>query len=89
MSSLETPHQFDRPPDRAECSGEATQQRLQARRAGLTRKARRRASSQLCRGALEGIAVDGKEPLMPQVEAYSEVDCKAMWEILGHLRRNH
>ena len=37
----------------------------------------------------KGIAADGKEPLMPQAEAYNEVDCKAMWEILGHLRRNH
>lgn len=39
--------------------------------------------------SVEGIAIGGKEPLMPQVEAYNSIDCKAMWEILGYLRRNH
>ena len=27
--------------------------------------------------------------LMRETEAYNEVDCKAMMEIIGHLRRNH
>ncbi|MCH7945936.1 MAG: hypothetical protein IIC73_07995, partial [Armatimonadetes bacterium] len=35
------------------------------------------------------VALDDKEPLMPEVENYNEVDCKAMWEILRYLRANH
>ena len=35
------------------------------------------------------VALDDKEPLMPEVESYNEVDCKAMWEILRYLRANH
>ncbi|MCH7905626.1 MAG: ribonuclease H-like domain-containing protein [Armatimonadetes bacterium] len=34
-------------------------------------------------------ALDGRDPLMPEVESYNEVDCKAMWEILHYLRSNH
>ena len=38
------------------------------------------------RGVLIGEVLDG---LMAEIEAYNQVDCKAMWEILRHLRANH
>jgi hypothetical protein len=36
----------------------------------------------------EALTVNGKS-LMAEIEAYNEVDCKAMWEILRFLRINH
>ena len=38
---------------------------------------------------LHEVALDDNAPLMPEVESYNEVDCKAMWEILRYLRQNH
>jgi hypothetical protein len=28
-------------------------------------------------------------PLMREVDRYNEIDCRAMAEVLGHLRREH
>ena len=36
----------------------------------------------------EALMANGKS-LMREIEAYNEVDCKAMWEILTYLRANH
>ncbi|MHB8636693.1 MAG: ribonuclease H-like domain-containing protein [Fimbriimonadaceae bacterium] len=36
----------------------------------------------------QALTVNGRS-LMGDVEAYNEVDCKTMWEILGHLRQHH
>jgi hypothetical protein len=36
----------------------------------------------------EALLANGKS-LMGEIEAYNEVDCRAMWEILAYLRANH
>lgn len=40
------------------------------------------------RSVHEAAYVDGRS-LMGDIEAYNQVDCKAMWEILSYLRTNH